>query len=142
VRRPRKPGKLLQLVLAVIVIVLAATFGLGGKSTTPAPKAAITTEPTPHGVTDCETGITPQAADQLSELDLYNARIWVMRNCGDGVSTLHYITQATLDCEAAINNQYPDPIAAQRDIYERALKECPDEQTGLAPDGTPYYWHN
>jgi hypothetical protein len=136
----KKRHKLALWVLGILLLIYVANFGMPGATTpTPAPRAAIT-EPAPHGVTDCATGITPQVADQLSELDLYNARIWVMRECA-GVTSLHYITQATLDCEVRINSEYPDPVASQRDIYERALKECPDEQTGLAPDGTPYYWH-
>jgi hypothetical protein len=131
-----KRYKALKVLGIIILIWYVATHGIPvNPIATPAPRALATTTP-PPGVTDCHTGITPEAADQLSELDLFNARAWIMRECG-GVP-IHDITQATLDCENAIAAQYPTDQWS-RDMYDRQLT-CPGEPVVTPSEGSPT-WH-
>lgn len=88
----------------------------------------------PPGVTNCEVGITPEAADKLTELQLFNARAWVMREC-NGVP-IHDITQETLDCEDRIAAEYPADQWS-REMYDRQLK-CPGEPV---VDDPQHQWH-
>lgn len=92
----------------------------------------------PPGVVNCS--LTSEAADQLSELDLYNARAWIMRECDD--IPIPDITQATLDCENNFAGQYP-PVEQQtsdqaRELYAKQ-RTCPGEPPAVGRDGTPFY---
>lgn len=132
--RVRKPGKLVQLILGILFLIYVAHYGIPFTDDTPpvpAPQAYATSD-YPPGVTNCEVGITPEAADQLTELQLFNSRAWVMREC-DGIP-IPDITQATLDCEHTIADQYPDQTGHEKEIYDRQLG-CPDEPANALPNG-------
>lgn len=95
----------------------------------------------PQSLDTPKCSITAEEADGMSEVDLYNTRAKIMRLC-DSIN-IPDISQATLDCEAAITAQYPaEPTPAQtREMYQRQHDACPGEPPMHGPQGEPYYWH-